>query len=129
MTSTSIVRVLTPVQMIIAREMSEEDLLTSVIFTAKTFGWTVYHARPARTGKGWRTATQGDNGFPDLCLCRDGQVIFAELKSEKGRVSVEQQNWLDELGGLDPAVPGDSISIHVWRPTDWLAGHIQGVLQ
>ena len=29
---------------------------------------------------------QGDTGFPDLVIARDGQVIFAELKSAKGRL-------------------------------------------
>ena len=44
--------------------MTEEQLLTAVMDLAKFAGWRVTHFRPARTGRGWRTAVQGDNGCP-----------------------------------------------------------------
>ena len=93
-------------------KVSEEDWQRTVIDLAKVYGWKVHSERHARTKDGrWMTPIQGDAGFPDLVLvrCRDGQrqIIFAELKSEEGRVSSEQREWLDLLGGC------------LWRPSDY----------
>lgn len=89
--------------------MSEDDFKDQVIKEAKDRGWLVVHFRPARTAKGYRTAIQGDKGYPDLTLARDGRVLFAELKSETGRASVEQKQWLHHLG----------TRAYLWRPSDW----------
>ncbi len=90
--------------------LNERDFTTKVIARAKAMGWLVYHARPARTSQGWRTAGQGTpKGFPDLCLALDGVVLFVELKSEKGRLSDDQKDWLCHTNGA------------VWRPRDWPA--------
>ncbi len=86
---------------------SERQFLDAVIEAASASGWLVAHFRPAQTEKGWRTPMQGHPGFPDLVLARDGVVIFAELKSEKGRVSAEQQKWIAATHG------------YLWRPSDW----------
>lgn len=86
---------------------TEADFQTLVVDYARLQGWLVHHTRPARTGKGWRTPIQGDVGFPDLVLARAGRVVFAELKSEKGRLSAGQSAWLKAVDGL------------VWRPSDW----------
>ena len=82
-------------------------------------GWRVAHFRPARVLKGgeetWRTAVEGDGaGFPDLVLARNGRIIIAELKSDRGTVSDEQQKWLDAFGESDRRV-----TVTVWRPRDW----------
>lgn len=50
-------------------------------------------------------------GFPDLVICGPGGLVFAELKSEQGKVSAEQFAWLDDLNQHAPA--------HVWWPSDW----------
>lgn len=93
-------------------KVSEADWQRTVIDLAKVYGWKVHAERYARTKDGrWMTPIQGDAGFPDIVLvrCRDGQrqIIFAELKSETGKVSPEQQEWLDLLGGF------------LWRPSDY----------
>ena len=51
-------------------------------------------------------------GFPDLTILGDNGLMFRELKVETGRVSDEQQEWLDKFtrAGIDAAV---------WRPSDW----------
>lgn len=50
---------------------------------------------------------QGHPGFPDLVLARNGEVLFVELKSEKGKLSPEQRDWLAHTNG------------RLWRPADW----------
>ena len=46
--------------------------------------------------------------MPDLILARRGVVILAELKSQTGRLSREQQMWQTALGAHH----------RVWRPSD-----------
>ncbi len=74
--------------------------------------------RDARTTAGWRTAGSGDvRGFPDCVLVRPadgdqrGRIIFAELKSEPGRTTPEQQAWMAAILGAN----GEG---YVWRPSD-----------
>ena len=87
--------------------MREQDFLDQVIELSHLCGWLVAHQRPARTEKGWRTAVQGDAGFPDLVMVRAGELIFAELKSERGKVTPQQQKWIELLGAA------------VWRPSNF----------
>lgn len=93
--------------------LTEEQWKQQVLQMAVLFGWLAHHDRPARTKDGWRTAIEGDAGFPDLCLAREGRVIFAELKSDdpRSKPSPEQQTWLHHLAG-----PGQEA--YVWRPRD-----------
>jgi hypothetical protein len=98
--------------------MSEADLQRAVIDAAHTFGWMAHHTRPAQYQSGrWATPIQGDPGFVDLVLVRDGVVLFVELKAEKGRIRPEQMRWIVELGGI------------VWRPEHWTSGEIVGTLR
>lgn len=89
--------------------VSEEHFKDRVIQVAKARGWKVFHALPAQIRPGrYATPMQGHAGFPDLVLARDGQVLLRELKSETGRLSPGQKEWLAALGehgGL-------------WRPGD-----------
>jgi hypothetical protein len=94
--------------------MSEAQLLRATIKAARLGGWRVAHFRPARTEHGWRTPVQGDGaGFPDLVLCHPwrGELLFRELKAQRGRLRPEQREWLDALdaAGADAAV---------WKPRD-----------
>lgn len=91
---------------------TEAGFTTAVMQLAKLHGWRAVHFRPARTDKGWRTAFQGDAGFPDCVLVRGPRLIFAELKSAKGRVAPEQTEWLLRLGGA-------GAEAYIWRPADW----------
>ena len=82
----------------------ERDFQASVIELAKLTGWRFYHVFDSR-----RSAA----GYPDLTLVRGGRCIFAELKTDIGRVTRDQTAW---LAALD-AVPG--IEAVVWRPRHW----------
>ena len=104
--------------------MTEKELQEAVIDLAHLFGWQVAHFRPAQNSRGdWRTPVAADGaGFPDLVLVSDTAVIFAELKSAKGRMSDEQKHWilrLREAGSMAA----------VWRPADWDDGTIADILQ
>lgn len=53
-----------------------------------------------------------ERGWPDLALVRPPRLVFAELKSEKGKVTEHQERWL----GLLEACPG--VEVFLWRPSD-----------
>lgn len=92
--------------------LSEADFQRRLIDTAKLAGFMVAHFRPALTRSGrWATPMQGDKGFPDLVLAKDGRVLVAELKTDVGRTSAEQRAWLAALGGHG----------RLWRPANWQA--------
>lgn len=84
--------------------LTERDWQTRVTDYATLHRWTWYHTRDSR---------QSRPGWPDLVLVRDGQLLFAELKTDTGRVTRDQQLWLDKLA----ACPG--VTAHVWRPAHW----------
>ena len=106
-----------------ALDMSEDELLENVVDCAHLFGWRVAHFRAARSAHGWRTPVQADGkGFPDLVLAREGDVIFAELKRQKTKLTPEQELWFQELFG------GQALMV-VWRPSDWVDGTIESALR
>ncbi len=74
------------------------------------FGWHWCHFRPARTAYGWRTAISGSKGFPDYIAVKNRLVIF-ELKSDDGKLSLEQQKWYDLL-------KASGTEVYVWKPKD-----------
>ena len=104
------------------RRREEGDFLAQVVEVAQRYGWLVAHHPDSRK-------LQGDPGLPDLVLARGGWVIFAELKSERGRVSDDQQRWLDAIGPDIEAECADATShaAYVWRPAD-LEGDVLSVL-
>jgi hypothetical protein len=53
-------------------------------------------------------------GFPDLVIAGPNGVIFAELKTDTGRVTPEQNRWIEALR------LGGAIA-QVWRPRNWEA--------
>lgn len=109
--------------------MTERELQTSVIQCARLFGWRVAHFRPAQTKRGWRTPVEADGaGFPDLVLIRDGRLLFVELKSDTGKISGDQQAWLDALERVAAADLFDHVEVHVWRPADWMTGRVERTL-
>ena len=81
----------------------EKALQARIIEAARALHWRTYHVFDSR-----RSAP----GWPDLAMVRGDRLIFAELKSAKGKVTVEQQEWLDALA----KVPG--VECFVWRPED-----------
>jgi hypothetical protein len=91
-----------------AARMTERDFQEVVIGLAKLHRWHVAHFRPAMTEHGWRTAMEGDTGYPDLTLARNGVVLIVELKTQKGKVTQQQQKWAEQIGE----------QYRLWRPSD-----------
>lgn len=92
----------------LAHAMSEKALQESVRQMALLHGWLCYHTFDSR---------KSSPGFPDLCLVKRfgllSLAIFAEIKTEKGSLRPEQEDWINALSGI----PG-AISV-VWRPSHW----------
>lgn len=100
-------------------DASEALWLDKVVHLARMNGWLVFHPVPAQVRPGvWRS---DGKGFPDLVLAhRTRGVIFAELKTEKGKLSTDQVEW---AGALLPHVEH-----YVWRPhqLDLIASRLGG---
>lgn len=90
----------------VAREvpLTERDWQARVIDYARWCGWRHYHPHDSR-----RSAP----GFPDLALVRRGRLVFAELKTNTGRLTVEQDAWLHDLAACE------GVAAYCWRPCDW----------
>jgi hypothetical protein len=96
-------------------EASEAIFQDQVIRLAKMQGWLIFHASPKMVRPGvWRS---DGRGFPDLVLVHKGGrgIIYAELKTDLGRLSEHQLDWGEAIltaGG----------EYHVWRPQ-----HLQAI--
>lgn len=108
---------------------SEAEFTTMVVRLAQVNGWMVYHPLPATVReqdsvenapdggvnfvrgrwKKVRTPLQGDRGFPDLVLARDGEVLHVELKLDGSYLRPDQKLWQAAMGD----------QFEVWRPSDW----------
>ena len=101
---------------------SESEFQGRVIALAYAKGWRIYHTHDSRRSVA---------GFPDLLMLHPthGQLV-AELKTEKGKLTPQQANWLlaFEQAGQKAAI---------WRPADlssgligrWLSGAFAGAGQ
>lgn len=93
--------------------MLEKDFATQVEHLLNLFGWRWTHFEPAMRQSGeWATALRGMKGLPDYVAVRDGELLFAEIKGDRGRLTPDQQEWLSLLR----TVPG--IRCEVWYPDD-----------
>lgn len=114
-----------------ARAMTERQLLDGILDTprnpglALALGWRGYHTHRSQ---------HSPAGFPDLTLVRGGRLIFAELKTERGKTTDEQDAWLEDLGAVeletydtDPLEA--AVRVFLWRPSDLLEGRIEAVLR
>jgi hypothetical protein len=82
-------------------DMPEREFQAEVIRLAKLLGWRVYHTFNSR-----RSAS----GFPDLVLVRD-RVMYAELKTDRGKPTPLQLEWAQALTGA-------GAEVYLWRPAE-----------
>ena len=70
-------------------KQTEAQFQDAVIDYARQCGWLTYHPYDSR---------RSTSGFPDLTMVRRGRIVFAELKTEVGKLRTDQRRWIDELG-------------------------------
>ena len=101
---------------------TEAEFQQAVIDLAMMTGWLIVHFPDSRR-------LLGHKGSPDLYMVRDGYLIFAELKTAKGKMSQVQWDWgwaIDAVArragiGYDKSIHGFTLPVRyfVWRPSDW----------
>ena len=96
--------------------MSEDELLGNVVLAAQLRGWLVYHIRNSKRG-----VVQGNPGFPDLIMVRDGRLLAVELKRQDKHPTPDQRMWLERLAAAGAFAV-------VWHPADWTTGLIDQTL-
>jgi hypothetical protein len=95
---------------VINASISERDFQATVRAYAELNGWRVHTVWNSR---------KSPEGWPDLFMARccvggAAEVIAAELKTERGRVTEAQRTWLALLNLA-------GIPAYLWRPSDWPA--------
>jgi hypothetical protein len=95
--------------------MTEAQLKSLIGGLAIQNGWVVKQSTQNREVRPSRRSVSA--GYPDLTCARDKEVVFMEVKDQKGEVSPEQWVWLQAL----PAS-------HVIRPSDWYSGRVAELL-
>lgn len=94
--------------------MSEDELEEELRKLLAAYGLLGFHPRDMRRCPG--------TGYPDWTICGPAGIMWRELKSEAGRLSRAQQDWLKRLR----VAGGDA---DVWRPEDLWSGRIANELR
>lgn len=80
---------------------SEKEFQSRIERYAKITGWLFYHTYSSR---------RSTSGFPDITLCNPSRgTLFAELKSDEGKIADAQREWLLAL-----SASGQTACL--WRP-------------
>ena len=85
--------------------MTEREWQAQVVEAATLTRWRHYHAYDSR---------RSDPGWPDLVLARAPELLMVELKTDTGRLSRAQREWMQVLTAC-------GVECHVWRPGDFAA--------
>ena len=96
----------------------EDGVMRAVMELALLCGWLVFHDEDSR---------RNPAGFPDLVLVHPNKspgIIFAELKTAKGKTRAKQEEWLNKLAlVMDKIYPAETkrehINVCLWRPQHW----------
>lgn len=84
-------------------KVTEAQFLRQVRDLSRMLGWSTFHPFLSK----W-----SERGWPDIVLCRPPRLILAELKSDRGTLTADQERWQELLR----ACPG--VEVAVWRPVD-----------
>jgi hypothetical protein len=83
----------------------------------KCFSQAVYDLARLQGWKAYRTPTWRKTGatagFPDLVLVRGDELLFVELKRDKGQLTAEQEDW-----GIALSKARD-VATFCWKPEQW----------
>jgi hypothetical protein len=80
---------------------NEAHFKRHLVARARSLGWLVYHHPDSRHAYA--------AGFPDLVMVRGQVLYFIECKSNEGRFTPEQSDWIDALQEARQHVD-------IWRP-------------
>ena len=104
--------------------MTEAEFQAQVKDLAELCGWRYTHfntsmrmVRPT-DGPARMVGDKDASGFPDLVLVRPPRIIFAELKTETGKLQQAQADYLTLLQAVAREAPG-FMEVAIWRPSDW----------
>lgn len=88
-------------------DASEKLFQDKVLTIAHMNGWMSFHPTPSQVRPGvWRS---DGKGFPDLVLAHPERgLIFAELKTERGKATREQIAWARAIA--------PHAECYLWRP-------------
>lgn len=87
-----------------AHLMTEKEFSQQIADLAVAMGWKHYHP--------W-TSIHSVAGWPDFVLCRPPRLIFAEVKTDNGKLTAAQREWLETLG------QAPHVETFCWRPSDF----------
>jgi len=105
---------MTPAEFVAAQAagMIERVLQQRVVGTCRVLGLRCYHTHDSR---------RSEPGFPDCVIAAPQGPIYAELKREKKRPTIDQIYWLDYFAGL-------GLPVYLWRPHHFIDGTIGMIL-
>lgn len=89
--------------------MNERQFQGAVIDLCKLYGIAWYHTYDSRNSVA---------GWPDLALCGAGGFMLRELKTERGELTSDQDEWGFRLRNA-------GVNWDVWRPADLRSGRIE----
>jgi hypothetical protein len=87
---------------LIRRAMTEKQWDARVVALARLYGFWTFHPYDSR---------RSEPGWPDRAFVKPPRFFLAEMKTERGRLTVQQQ----EVIGLLRAC---GVTVYVWRPGD-----------
>lgn len=83
--------------------MTESQFQAQIIQLAKLYGWKIYHTHDSR---------KSEAGYPDLCMVKGTRLLFAEVKTDIGKMSPAQKEWFQALKAA-------KVECYLWRPMYW----------
>lgn len=101
--------------------MCEAELQSAVTDMLTLYGWKWHHETDSRKSR---------RGFPDIIAVHPtGRLLLIELKGydkrgRLGKVTPEQQGWLEVWHRAGARHDADKITSHAWAPEDLRSGRI-----
>jgi hypothetical protein len=77
--------------------VSEAEWMVAIGDRLDYYGWTWHDTYPTRRTPGRWTPEHSAKGVPDLICLRPPRVLWLEIKTETGRVTPQQEAWLEGL--------------------------------
>lgn len=82
----------------------EGDYQQTIIDLLRLNGWKVYHTHDSR---------RSEPGFPDLIAIKGGDLLALEIKSDRGRPTPAQLEWLEAFARVE------RVTSKLIYPKDW----------